>query len=177
MDQTTAARIRLLCLDVDGVLTDGRLFLDADGRETKCFHTQDGLAIRLWQSTGRHVAVITGRSSEPLRKRCEELGVSFLAESQENKQAAWENVLAHHRLTASEAAMVGDDLPDLPLIQMASLGIAVANAAEDVKQAADWITKRNGGDGAVREVVETLLHAAGEWDAIRSRYDADPVGR
>ncbi|MCH2133619.1 MAG: HAD hydrolase family protein [Phycisphaerales bacterium] len=173
MAPETAARIRLLCLDVDGVMTDGRLFLDADGRETKCFHIHDGLGIRLWQSTGRQVAIVTGRSSKPLRDRCAELGIELLADGRSDKRPAWEDILRTTGLAADEAAMIGDDLPDLPLIMAAGLGIAVANAVPEVKAAADWTTSRSGGDGAVREAIEAILVATGEWDTLVRQYAGD----
>ncbi len=165
------ANIRLLCLDVDGVMTDGRLLLDADGRETKCFHIHDGLGIRLWQSTGREVAVVTGRASKPLRDRCQELGIELLAEGQGDKRPAWEEILKQTGMQAAQAAMMGDDLPDLPLVRAAGLGIAVSNAVPEVKDAADWVTTRAGGDGAIREAVECILKANDEWDDLVSRFN------
>ena len=164
------ARIRLLCLDVDGVMTDGRLQLDAEGRETKTFHIHDGLAIRLWQSTGRIVAVITGRASKPVRNRCRELGITLLADGQSEKVPAWRELLERTGIPAEEAAMVGDDLPDMPLIIDAGLGVAVANAAPEVKEAADFVTTSRGGEGAIREVVEAILKSNGEWDQLVKNY-------
>ncbi|MDG2423009.1 MAG: HAD hydrolase family protein [Phycisphaerales bacterium] len=171
------ARIRLLCLDVDGVMTDGRLLLDADGRETKCFHIHDGLGIRLWQSTGRTVAVVTGRASKPLRDRCKELGIELLAEGQGDKRPAWESILKKTGIPAEEAAMIGDDLPDLPLVSSAGLGIAVANAVNEVKQAADWVTTRTGGNGAIREAIEAILMANGEWEDLVSQFNHAKAGQ
>ena len=127
------ARIRLLCLDVDGVMTDGRLLLDADGRETKCFHIHDGLGIRLWQSTGRTVAIVTGRASKPLRDRCEELGIELLAEGQGDKRPAWDNILEQTGIPAEQAAMMGDDLPDLPLVD----SVAISSAWVSLSRALD----------------------------------------
>lgn len=171
------ARIRLLCLDVDGVMTDGRLHLDADGKETKSFHIHDGLGIKLWQSTGRSVAVLTGRSSKPLRDRCAELGIDLLSEGLGDKQPAWESTLAKAGVNADEAAMIGDDLPDLPLLQAAGIGIAVANAVPEVQQAADWVTTRSGGDGAIREAIEHLLKATGEWEELVNGFSGVRAGQ
>lgn len=164
------ARIRLLCLDVDGVMTDGRLMMDSEGRETKTFHVHDGLAIRLWQSTGRTVAVITGRTSKPVRKRCKELGITLLADGQSKKLGAWRELLKRTGIAAEETAMMGDDLPDLPLILDAGLGIAVANAVPEVKEAADHVTTSHGGHGAIREVIEAILKSNGEWDQLVKGY-------
>ena len=165
------ANIRLLCLDVDGVMTDGRLLLDADGREAKCFHIHDGLGIRLWQSTGRTVAVVTGRASKPVRERCKELGIKLLAEGQGDKRPAWDRILQHTGIPAEQTAMIGDDLPDLPLIKAAGLGIAVSNAVHEIKEAADWVTIHAGGDGAIREAIEAILKAQGEWDNLVSQFN------
>ncbi|MDG2093697.1 MAG: HAD hydrolase family protein [Phycisphaerales bacterium] len=164
------AQIRLLCLDVDGVMTDGRLQLDGEGREMKTFHIHDGLAIRLWQSTGRTVAVITGRASKPVSTRCRELGITLLADGQSKKLPAWRELLERTGIPAEEAAMVGDDLPDIPLIMAAGLGVAVANAAPEVKTAADHVTTCSGGQGAIREVIESILKSNGEWDQLIKSY-------
>ena len=173
MDHDTAARIRLLCLDVDGVMTDGCLQLDADGREAKCFHIHDGLGIKLWQSTGRQVAVITGRSSKPVRDRCRELGITLLADGQEKKWPAWNRILDKAGVNADAAAMIGDDLPDLPLIQAAGLGIAVANAVPEVKDMANLVTTRSGGDGAIREAIQMILTETGEWTSLVQAFTTD----
>ena len=164
------SQIRLLCLDVDGVMTDGRLQLDAEGRETKTFHIHDGLAIRLWQSTGRTIAVITGRSSKPVRSRCRELGISLLADGQGKKMPAWRELLKRTGVQAEQTAMMGDDLPDIPLIKAAGLGIAVANAAPEAKMAADFVTTCRGGEGAIREVIEAILKSNGEWEQLVKSY-------
>ena len=164
------AHIRLLCLDVDGVMTDGRLHLDSEGRETKTFHIHDGLAIRLWQSTGRTVAVITGRRSKPVESRCKELGITLLADGQGKKLPAWRKLLEKTGIQAENAAMIGDDLPDLPLILEAGLGVAVANAASEVKASADLVTTCRGGEGAIREVIEAILKSSDEWDRLVESY-------
>lgn len=154
-----AAKIRCLILDVDGVLTDGRLYFNEQGEVVKVFHAQDGLGIKLLQQAGITVAIISGRNSPIVQKRAEELAIAHIYQGQENKLPALEQLMMKLGLTDEQFAYVGDDLPDLPLIQRVGLGIAVANAVAAVKKHALWQTQRSGGDGAVREVCDFLLEA------------------
>ncbi|MBT8486318.1 MAG: HAD hydrolase family protein [Phycisphaerales bacterium] len=160
-------RVQLLVLDVDGVLTDGRITYDDHGRELKSFHARDGLALRLWQRLGHEVAVITGRHGMALRHRLGELGVRHVFQGVDRKVETLRGVLADCSLSASEAAVMGDDLPDLPMLRVCGYPMAVADAVEEVRLVASHVTDRPGGAGAVREAVEHLLKAQGRWpDAI-----------
>ncbi len=162
---TIAASIRLLCLDVDGVLTDRGLWIDAAGRELKRFDVRDGLGIRLWLASGREIAVVSGRSGTAVRHRLAELGVHRLVAGSGDKVAAAATILEELRLDWPQVAMVGDDLPDLPLLRRCGFPIAVADAAAEVRDAAAWTTTHAGGHGAVREAIEHLLRSAGAWES------------
>lgn len=163
-------RIQLLLLDVDGVLTDGSIFYKDDGREIKVFNARDGFGIKLVIQAGITVGIVTGRSSAALRHRCENLGIQYLYDGVENKAGMLDKIATQTGIDAEQAAFVGDDLPDLPLMRRTGLSIAVADAHEIVRQKADWTTRAPGGSGAVREVCEALLKAKGLWDQIVGRY-------
>jgi 3-deoxy-D-manno-octulosonate 8-phosphate phosphatase (KDO 8-P phosphatase) len=164
--RATPPDIELLVLDADGVLTDGSIWIDDRGRETKRFHVRDGFAMRAWLKAGKELAVITGRGGLALRHRLEGLGVRHLISSSGPKRAALEEVWSRVGVDAAHTAVLGDDLPDLPMLRMAGFPMAVADAADEVKSAAVWHATRAGGHGAVREAVEFLLKACGRWDAV-----------
>lgn len=168
----TPTDIELICLDVDGVLTDGSIHIDDQGYETKRFHVRDGTALNIWQQLGYEVAVITGRRGMALRHRVGELGVRHLFQGSKDKVADFGRLLRELGLKASQAAVVGDDLPDLPLLKLAGYAVAVQDAVAEVRQAADFVTIRPGGCGAVREVIEHLLKAREEWDEALALYGA-----
>ena len=169
-----ARRIRLVGLDVDGVMTDGGIYLGAaDGRpvELKRYEIQDGLGIHLMQRAGIRVAIVTGRVSESVRLRAAELGIEDLAQdAQAQKLPAFLAMLDRHGIAPSEAAFVGDDFPDMAVLRLVGLPVAVANAVPEVKAACALQLKREGGRGAVREFAEALLKARGEWDEVTGRY-------
>jgi 3-deoxy-D-manno-octulosonate 8-phosphate phosphatase (KDO 8-P phosphatase) len=154
-----ARRVRLLVLDVDGVLTDGRLHITADGEETKVFHVRDGSGIVAVQRAGIQVAIISGRASAAVTRRAAELGIQHVRQGIGDKGAALELLLHELQLSPELLACVGDDTPDLPMLERASLAIVVADAHASVRPAAHWITTAAGGHGAVREVCDLLLHA------------------
>ncbi len=158
-----AVRIRLLVLDVDGVLTDGGLDYGAAGEETKRFFVQDGLALVAARRAGLAIAVISGRGSAAVTRRMTELGVSEVHQGVQDKVAALESVMRRLGLRAAEVAVMGDDLPDLALMKQAGLALAPANAVAEVRRAADWVARRAGGAGAVRDAVEMLLKARKDW--------------
>lgn len=162
--------IRLLVLDVDGVLTDGSIIYAADGGEAKSFNVKDGSGLKYWARAGYRAGIITGRSSPMVERRAKELDIEFVAMGAKDKLPAFEAMLAKAGVRPEEAAMVGDDLPDLPLIRRAGFGVAVADAVAEVREAAAMVTKKKGGRGAVREVVECILKCQGKWDAIMARY-------
>jgi 3-deoxy-D-manno-octulosonate 8-phosphate phosphatase (KDO 8-P phosphatase) len=163
--------IRLLVLDVDGVLTDGGIQIADDGRETKRYHVHDGCGLRIWQRLGGDVAVLTGRSGMGLRHRLNELGIESLVNGSKDKGADFARLLQAKGLRADEVAMLGDDLPDLPVLRRCGYPMAVANASPEVKAVARFTTTRRGGDGAVREAIEHLLATAGRWDEAVRLYD------
>ena len=167
--------IRLLCLDADGVLTDGTVLVDDQGVESRRFNVRDGFAIRQWLALGGEIAVISGRGGESLAHRCEGLGIQRVHQSVEDKAAVLESLLSSLGITAEEVAMVGDDLPDLPILRMVGYPIAVADAVPEVLDVAAWTTSRHGGDGAVREVIEHILRGAGRWDEVKARVDPSPA--
>lgn len=149
--------IRLLLLDCDGVLTDGRLYFSSNGEELKVFDVQDGQGIVLWLASGRQIGIISGRSSSIVERRASELGITFVRQGVKNKVEAAEEIWRQIGIGPEATAFVGDDIPDLELMKLCLLGVAVANAVPAVKQAADHVTERPGGRGAVREVIDKLL--------------------
>jgi 3-deoxy-D-manno-octulosonate 8-phosphate phosphatase (KDO 8-P phosphatase) len=154
-----AARVRLLIFDVDGVLTDGRLWLGSDGSELKAFHTRDGHGIKLLQAAGVLCAVISGRRSAAVERRMRELAIEHVYQGIEDKLAAYRSLLAKLDLSPEETGYVGDDVVDLPVMSQVGLAVAVADAFEPVREAAHWVTRSPGGRGAAREVCELILGA------------------
>lgn len=153
------AEIRLVAFDVDGVFTDGRFYLSNDGVETKAFSTQDGYGIRCLLAADIEVAVISGRSSAAVDRRMAELGVRHVIQGCRDKVAALSDLAAQLDIAVEDCAFVGDDIPDLPLLNMAGFSIAVANAVSAVREACDYTTLADGGFGAVREVCDLILAA------------------
>jgi len=164
MSENSAAGIELLCLDVDGVMTDGSIHLDDNAVETKRFHVRDGTGIRIWSRLGYHVALITGRSGRAVRHRAAELGIEHVIQASTDKAASLDAILTKLSLEPAQAAILGDDLPDLPMLRKAGYPMAVADAVAEVRQVAAFVTTRAGGNGAVREAVEHLLSAKGRWN-------------
>ena len=152
-------RIRLVAFDVDGVFTDGRFYLSNDGVESKSFNTQDGFGIRQLINAGIQVAVISGRKSAAVEQRMAELGVNHVVQGCRDKVAALDDICASQQLTTNQCAFVGDDVPDLPLLNAVGFSIAVANAVPEVREQCDYTTTASGGLGAVREVCELVLAA------------------
>lgn len=156
--------IRLLVLDVDGVLTDGGVTLSgAEEPSTRTFHVQDGLAIKLWRERGGRAAIISGRSSDAVARRAAELGIEWVRQGISDKIAAYEELLMLAHTDDSSVAYVGDDLPDLPPMLRCALPVAVVNAVPQVKRAAAYVTRRKGGSGCVAEIVEFLLRKQKRW--------------
>lgn len=165
-----ARRVRLLIIDVDGVLTDGGLLFDNRGEEYKRFNSLDGQGIRMALDCGIEIAVITGRQSNIVEHRMRDLGVSRVYQGSRDKLPSFEKLLQDTGLDAGEAAYVGDDLPDLPIMRRVGFAIAVQNAHGFVKQHSDWVTSARGGDGAVREVTDFILQSQGLLDAQQQGY-------
>lgn len=183
LDPALARRIRLVGIDVDGVLTDGGIYLGAAGDrpfELKRYDIQDGLGIYFLRMAQVKVAIITGRVSESVRMRAAELEVDDLAQdASAQKLPAFRHILARHGIAPAEAAFIGDDFPDMSVLREVGLPVAVGNAVPEVRAACALQLRRTGGAGAVREFAELLLKARGEWESVTGRYVAersDPVG-
>ena len=162
--------IRCLLLDVDGVLTDGKLHFTSTGDEFKSFDIQDGHGIAMALRTGLLVGFVSGRASPATTKRAADLGVTILVQSPTNKMELVETIKAEHRLRDAEICFVGDELVDLPVLRRVGFAVAVPNAVAEVKAVAHYVTHRTGGDGAVREVIELILKATGRWDQAIAKY-------
>lgn len=158
-----ASRIRLLLMDCDGVLTDGRIWLTSDGEEQKSFNVRDGVGLYLLHRAGIKTGIISGRSSQVVQRRADELKVEFVRQGVPDKVGAFEELLAAADVDDNAVAFIGDDLNDIPLMQRCELGVAVADAAEEVRASAHYVTQARGGMGAVREVAEFILKSQGQW--------------
>ncbi len=165
-----AEKIKLLILDVDGVLSNGYIIIDDQGNELKQFHVQDGLGIVLLQETGVQLAIISGRKSDLVAHRMQQLGITKVYQGCDNKIIPYEKLLQEHQLTDEQVAYVGDDLIDIPLLKRVGLAITVPNSQSLVKKYAHYETIKNGGDGAVREICELIMEAQNTLTSIYERY-------
>ncbi|MEN6376128.1 MAG: HAD-IIIA family hydrolase [Smithella sp.] len=163
--------IKILIMDVDGVMTDGRIIMDDTGREIKNFNVRDGHGIKLIQRYGIEVALLTGRKSEVVKHRAHDLEIKEVYQKIYNKKEVFIEILQKNKLTSSEAAFIGDDIVDIPVLKEAGFSAAVADALDIVKKTVDYVTKNKGGCGAVREVCEMLLQAQGRWSEIAAKYE------
>jgi YrbI family 3-deoxy-D-manno-octulosonate 8-phosphate phosphatase len=160
----------LILSDVDGVLTDGGIVLDNQGIESKRFCIRDGQGIRLWQKAGYRFGLISLRSSQIVKMRADELGIEIIRQGTADKLAAVRQILAELRLKPPQTCYLGDDLPDLSAVRAVGLGVAVADACSELRQAAHYVTTAGGGAGAVRETVELILKAQRRWDDVIQHY-------
>jgi 3-deoxy-D-manno-octulosonate 8-phosphate phosphatase (KDO 8-P phosphatase) len=165
-----AKNIKLLILDVDGVLTDGSIILDNEGNELKAFHVRDGHGIKMLTKAGIQVAIITGRYSKVVERRAHELGITEVYQKCYIKSAAYEHLLEKFGVTDKEVAYIGDDIVDISLLKRAGLAVVVADATVETKAAAMFITENSGGRGAVREVSDLILKAKGKWQDLLNEY-------
>lgn len=165
-----AARVRLLALDVDGVLTDGRLYFDSQGNELKAFHTADGLGLKMLQAAGITLALITGRASSMVTERARALGIEHVYQGREDKLTAFMNLLEATGIPAEETCFAGDDWIDLPVLRRAGLAVTVPAADPAVRERVHWVTGREGGHGAVREICQLLLDAQGQTEKLLERF-------
>ncbi|WP_285763653.1 KdsC family phosphatase [Biformimicrobium ophioploci] len=163
-------KVRCLLLDVDGVLTDGKLYFDNSGNELKTFNTLDGHGIKMLMQSGVEVGIITGRTSAVVEKRASDLGIELLIQGREDKYTALQELLAGRDYAAEEIAYVGDDYPDLQVMTRIGCPITVPNAASPLKQFAVWCTEKDGGNGAVREVCDQIMQAQGTFAAALTPY-------
>ncbi|HYV39574.1 MAG TPA: HAD hydrolase family protein, partial [Gemmataceae bacterium] len=155
--------IELLVLDVDGVLTDGRISLAGADVEVKDFHVRDGSGMAVWRNAGKRTAIITGRNSPAVARRAAELRIEFVTQGSADKATALAAILAATGLRPNQAAAVGDDLPDVPVLRAVGLAIAVADACSEARQLAHYVTQNRGGHGGVREAIELIMHCQGIW--------------
>lgn len=164
------AKVKLLVLDVDGVLTDGRIILDHTGREIKNFDVQDGFGIVLFREAGYKTAVLSARAAEAVTARAEDLKIDVICQNAYPKISAYESILASLNVKDDEVCFVGDDLPDLPVLRRAGFPAAVSNAVLEVKRRAAYVTQKKGGRGAVREIIELILKTQGKWKDAVARF-------
>jgi 3-deoxy-D-manno-octulosonate 8-phosphate phosphatase (KDO 8-P phosphatase) len=167
-----AAAIRLLLLDVDGVLTDGRFLVAPDGGESKTFHARDGLGLRLLLDAGIEVGIITGRKSEAVTHRSEELGLGEVHQGVADKSAVFDEILSRRGLTSEQVGYVGDDLVDLPVLRRVGFAATVADGEAEIQRYCHLVTRRGGGHGAVREIAEHILRSKGLWQKIIRHFGA-----
>ncbi|MCE9566875.1 MAG: HAD-IIIA family hydrolase [Planctomycetes bacterium] len=165
-----AAKIELLLLDVDGVLTDGSIVYTDAGAEIKRFHVRDGSGLKLWQNSGKRAAIVSGRSSKAVERRAAELGIAPVLQGRHEKLPAFEAVLAETGLRPEQVCAIGDDLPDVPVLKRVGLAIAVADACPELRAIAHYVTAVPGGHGAVRDAIEWLLKLQGVWDEVVGRF-------
>jgi 3-deoxy-D-manno-octulosonate 8-phosphate phosphatase (KDO 8-P phosphatase) len=165
-----AQKINLLILDCDGVLTDGRILMTADGDEMKTFDVRDGHGLVMFHRAGLRSAIISGRQSAVVQRRAKELGIAHIHEMAWVKLEPYKQILEEEKLSDEAVCYVGDDVVDIPVLRHAGLAVAVADAVEEVKAHAHYVTSAKGGRGAVREVVELILKAQGKWDELMRRY-------
>jgi len=173
MDTTLAKKLEkvvLLVLDVDGVLTDGKIIIDDLGNESKHFHVRDGHGLKLLLRGGVDVALLTGRTSEVVQHRARELGINDVYQGARDKAKIMEEILDTKEVSGACVAYVGDDIVDIPVFRMVGFSAAVADAPDYVKERADYITEKRGGAGAVREICEMILSARKAWDTVTERY-------
>ena len=163
-------KIEMLVLDVDGVLTDGRIVYADRGEEIKAFHVRDGSGLKLWLALGKAAGIITGRKSPIVARRAADLGITAVVQGADAKLPAFKKMLDARNLQAEQVAYVGDDLPDLPVLRYCGLAVAVADACAEARAAAHYVTVAPGGRGAVRETIELVLRSQGRWQEAIARF-------
>jgi YrbI family 3-deoxy-D-manno-octulosonate 8-phosphate phosphatase len=175
MLQDLCAAVEMLVLDVDGVLTGGGIIYGDSGLELKIFHVRDGTGLKIWHQAGKRSAIITGRKSRVVDMRAGELGIHQVIQGADNKLAAYRQVLEGSGSRPPQVCFVGDDLPDLPLLRHCGLAVAVADACPEARQAAHYVTRADGGQGAVRETIELILRSQGSWQKVVQRYREETI--
>lgn len=175
--QMVATSIRCILTDVDGVLTDGRIIYDSAGNETKRFHVRDGLGIKLWMQSGCHFGIVTSRTSPMVQRRAEELGITHVSQGRRDKWPAAVDMMAAMNVNAEQVCYIGDDLPDLDVMNRVAISAAPADAASDVLDAATWVMDHAGGEGVLRELIERLMRANGRWPAPNANLAPDGKGQ
>ena len=165
-----AKGVKMLILDIDGVMTDGRIIYDEEGNELKCFNVLDGMGLVLLKQTKIKVALITAKGSKAVLRRARDIGAVEVKQNAIDKLTALRQILKKYNLNNRDICFIGDDLVDLPLMKRAELAVAVRGACAEVKRAAHYVTKKEGGKGAVREIIEIILRAQNSWRKVTSRY-------
>ncbi len=165
-----ARKIKLIMMDVDGVLTDGRIIFSSRGEELKCFNAQDGCGMVLAHRAGLKTAFITGRNSLILKRRAKEHSVNEIFQDVSDKIEVFHKLLKKYKLNPEEIAFLGDDLVDIKVMKRSGLAVAVADAVLEVKKIAHYVTRRNGGKGAIREVIDLIIKAQGKWEEVTKSY-------
>ena len=165
-----AKDVKLLILDVDGVLTDGRIVIDDRGMETKCFDVRDGHGIKMLKRANIDVAIITGRQSQVVSHRARELGIDSVYQNIHDKLEVYQAILREKGLKDQDVGFIGDDVVDLPLLTRVGFSAVVADGVEELKPYADYVSRNKGGRGAVREIIELILKAQGKWSELMERY-------
>lgn len=168
--QTDLREIKLLIMDVDGVMTDGGIIIHSDGTESKRFHVLDGHRVTLWHRAGLESAILSGRDTPATAIRAQQIGVKYVLQGCKQKLPVFEQFLKETGYTAAQVAYIGDDLLDLPLLKRVGFAAVVANGVEQIKPYAHYVTQRSGGDGAVAEVIEYILRQTGRWDEVNAGY-------
>lgn len=166
-----AKLIKLFIVDVDGVLTDGKIYRTDKGDEIKAFNVHDGLGIKLLKQAHINTAIITSRLSEVVKHRAAELGIDYVYQGQADKRSAYKDLCETLKITDEQVCYIGDDLPDLPILKRVGLSVTVANATPVILQQVDWVVDKNGGDGAVRQVVDFVIASQGLWPTIMERFN------
>ena len=164
-------KIKMLILDVDGVMTDGRIIMDDEGHQLKNFDVRDGHGLKIIQRYGIKIVILTGRKSEVVNYRAHDLEIKDVYQGALNKKEVFQEILLKHNLTASAVAFLGDDIIDIPVLRQVGFSAAVADAVDVVKKSVDYVTKNKGGHGAVRELCELILQAQGKWPEIAEKYE------
>lgn len=167
---TLCQNIQLILSDVDGVLTDGGIEFDNQGIETKTFHVHDGFGIHLWKRAGYQFGILTSRTSHIVKLRADEMNIDIVRQGFQDKLPVAKEIMTQLNIDEEQTCYIGDDLTDVPVIKNVGLGVAVADAGEEVKGHADYVTRRNGGQGAVRETIEVVLKAQKRWENLIQRY-------
>lgn len=165
------SKIKMLILDVDGVMTDGSIMMDDEGRELKSFNVLDGHGLKILQRYGIKVAILTGRRSKVVEYRAKDLGIEDVYQGALNKKEVFEKILLKNKLSADEVAFLGDDIVDIPVLKRVGFSAAVADAVDVVKKSVNYVTKKVGGHGAVREICEMILQAQGKWAEVAAKYE------
>ena len=168
--KTKIKKIKLLALDVDGVLTDGKIIFDSTGREIKVFDVQDGFGIVILKEAGFKTAIITARVSQVTAIRAKDLNIDKIYQGVYPKRIAYEKMLRDFKVTDEEVCFVADDIVDIPILKRVGFGVAVANATKETKKVADYVTQKEGGKGAVREVIELILKSQGQWPKLIQEF-------